>query len=187
MWITFAISAVALLAFGLTLLTAYLLVLTVAAFFARRSGPPVVEPTRRFAILVPAHDEEALIGRLLSSLNQLEYPRDLFDVCVVADNCRDSTATRAAASGARVYERFDLEQQSKGFALRWLLEQLRAEGQTYDAFVVLDADSVVPSNFLRAMNSRLAAGSQVIQAYYSVYNAGQSTVASLRFAATSQI
>src|SRR5258708_253284 len=131
------------------------MVLTAAAVFARKHGPAHGPARRRFAVLVPAHNEQALIGRLLTSLQQLDYPVDLFEVCVVADNCIDATAALARAQGARVYERFEQLQRGKGFALRWLLEQLRDEKNDYEAFVVLDADSVVQPNFLRCMDARL--------------------------------
>jgi len=86
-----------------------------------------------------------------------------------------------------VYERFSETDRAKGFALRWLLEQLGSDGRTYDAFVVLDADTVVQPNLLRSFDARLAAGSQVIQAYYTVLNAQASAVAGLRFAALSAL
>jgi cellulose synthase/poly-beta-1,6-N-acetylglucosamine synthase-like glycosyltransferase len=173
----------------LSLLTLYLLVLTAAAIVAHRprTRPPAATVVRRFAVLVPAHNEEALLGRLLASLSEQDYPADRFDVCVVADNCVDSTAAIARSMGAQVYERTDPTQKAKGFALRWLLQTLRERGRTYDAYVVFDADSVAAPDFLRAMNARLERGSQVIQAYYSVQNAGQSAVAGLRFAALAAI
>jgi cellulose synthase/poly-beta-1,6-N-acetylglucosamine synthase-like glycosyltransferase len=187
MLLSVAFGLVALVATGLALLTAYLIVLTVAALFARKRGPASGGAVRRFAILVPAHDEEALIGRLLTSLQQQDYPPDRFDVCVVADNCHDATADLARSMGARVYERVDADEQAKGFALRWLIAQLREEGRSFDAFVVFDADSVVDSNFLRTMDARLDAGSQVVQAYYSVRNGHQSAVAGLRYAALAAV
>jgi cellulose synthase/poly-beta-1,6-N-acetylglucosamine synthase-like glycosyltransferase len=168
-------------------LVAYLLFLTVAALVARVPPVPVTGGRKRFAVLVPAHNEEAVIGRLLASLSRLDYPRELFDVCVVADNCHDSTASIANALGARVYERFDTTEQAKGFALRWLLQQLEHEDRSYDAFVVVDADSVLAPNFLRCMEARLDAGARVVQAYYSVLNADHSAVAGLRYAALAAV
>jgi cellulose synthase/poly-beta-1,6-N-acetylglucosamine synthase-like glycosyltransferase len=170
----------------LSMIGAYLLVLTMAAAWGRLPVPPPATRQRRVAILVPAHNEEALIGRLVDNLQQLDYPREQFAICVVADNCSDATASIAAAHGAQVYERTDPSQQAKGYALRWLLEQMRAreqDGHRFDAFVVLDADSVVDANLLHWMNRYLEAGSQVLQAYYTVLNAGESPVAMLRFAA----
>src|SRR5258708_25654450 len=121
---TLAWLILAVIAAGLALLTAYLVVLTVAALFADKSGPISAPGRRRFAILVPAHNEEALIGRLLVSIAELEYPSEQYDVCVVADNCTDATASLARAAGARVYERRDDKEKAQGFALRWLLQQL---------------------------------------------------------------
>src|SRR5579859_5321828 len=134
-------AVIAVILAALALLTLYLIVLTVAAMFARRHGPAAGAAQRRFAILVPAHNEQALIGRLLSSLSQIDYPRDRFDVCVVADNCTDATAAIAERNGARVFERFDEQHKAKGFALRWLLQRLKDNGEAYDAFIVLDADT----------------------------------------------
>ncbi|MBI4494499.1 MAG: glycosyltransferase [Chloroflexi bacterium] len=172
-----------LLGAGLALVAGYLVVLTLAALLGRTAGPPAGPGARRFALLIPAHDEEALLGRLLASLRQLDYSRGRFQVYVVADNCTDRTASVARSLGARVYERFDRSAQGKGFALHWLLERLRADAPGYDAFVVLDADSVVAPNFLQRMDARLEAGSQVIQVHYSVLNAGASPLATLRYAA----
>jgi len=180
-------AVMAILTAALSFLTVYLLVLTIAAIFARTSGPAAGCAQRRFAILIPAHNEEALIGRLLASVKQLHYPAERYDVCVVADNCDDSTADIARSMGAAVWERTDTRDRAKGFALRWLLEQLRCEGKQYDAFVVLDADSTIAANFLTCMNARLEHGSQVVQAYYSVTNATDSAVTGLRYAALAAI
>jgi 1,2-diacylglycerol 3-beta-glucosyltransferase len=169
------------------LLVLYLLALTLAAIVTRPHGLPRAPENRRFAILVPAHNEEAVLGRLLTSLNALDYPPEAFEVCVVADNCDDGTAAIARSFGVRVYERFDTTAKAKGFALRWLLQQLDDEGRVYDAFIIVDADSVLAPNFLEAMNARLASGSHAIQAYYSVLNAAESSVAGLRYAALAAV
>jgi cellulose synthase/poly-beta-1,6-N-acetylglucosamine synthase-like glycosyltransferase len=182
--LAFAASVVASM---LAFMTVYLLVLSLAAFFGRATQPPRGPGGRRFAVLIPAHNEEQLIGRLLRSLHMLDYAPHLFDVCVVADNCTDRTAEVARALGARVYERFDDTLRAKGFALQWLLKRLRDEGSTADAFVVLDADSVVEANLLRAFDAHLESGGLVIQAHYSVLNASDSAVAGLRYAALAAV
>ena len=164
---------------GVALGSAYIVALTVLAMLARKSTPPAGPMRRRFAVLVPAHNEELVIGRLLRSLSKVDYPS--FDVCVVADNCDDRTAEIAREHGALVYERTSDADRAKGFALKWLLAQLG--DRAYDAFVVLDADTVVEPNLLRAFDARLEHGSSAIQAYYTVLNASASPVAGLRFAA----
>jgi cellulose synthase/poly-beta-1,6-N-acetylglucosamine synthase-like glycosyltransferase len=173
---------VALWAIGLPLaaMSGYLLLLSAAAALApRRSGGPGRAPARRFAILVPAHNEELLLPDLLASLGGLDYPADRYRVYVVADNCSDATAALARAQGARVFERSDQTLLGKGHALRWLLERVWAEGD-YDAVVVLDADTVVSANFLRVMDGRLGRGERAIQAYYTVRDAAGSRGAGLR-------
>jgi cellulose synthase/poly-beta-1,6-N-acetylglucosamine synthase-like glycosyltransferase len=171
-----AISGFAVFALGL-----YLAVLTLAAIRNPRV-PPATAPRRRFAVLVPAHDEETVIGRLLSSLDGQNYPRQRFDVFVVADNCTDATARVARRAGAIVHERRDTSRRAKGHALRWLLERVRAYDH-YDAYVFFDADSVVSPGFLSSMDARLEAGSKVIQAHYRVLNAAASPVSAMREAA----
>src|SRR5262245_11617787 len=124
----------------LAVMVAYLDILSLAAVLWQRAPRPV-DPRFRFAVLIPAHNEELLLPRLLRSLAALQYPPDLFDVHVVADNCSDHTAAVAANAGATVHERLSDEMaRGKGFALRWLLERLRCQKPGYDAYVVLDAD-----------------------------------------------
>ncbi len=164
------------------LMILYLDLLTVAALRWRRAPAPVA-PSRRFAILVPAHDEELLLPRLLESLAALAYPCDRYEVCVVADNCTDRTAALARVASGRVYERHDDQLRGKGYALRWLLEQLRADGCAYDAYVVIDADTVVSPNLLDAMAAYLERGDQVVQCYYGVRNRDAAWSATLRYAA----
>jgi cellulose synthase/poly-beta-1,6-N-acetylglucosamine synthase-like glycosyltransferase len=154
---------------GLALIIDYLLLLTAAALFAKRQTPPRAgNPSQRFVIMVPAHNEERLLPQLLESLGQLDYPHDLYAVHVVADNCSDRTAELGRAGGAVIHERFNTDLRGKGYALEWLLQQIWERGDPHDAVVILDADSVVSPNFLRVMDARMARGERVIQAYYAV-------------------
>lgn len=166
---------------GLAATVSYLLLLTAAAPFAKRETPARNGgPTSRFAIMVPAHNEERLLPQLLLNLRQLDYPRELYAVHVVADNCTDRTAELGRQGGAVVHERFNSELRGKGHALEWLLQQIWAGQETYDAIAVLDADSVVSPNFLRVMDARLARGERVIQGYYAVRQPEGSQSAGIR-------
>jgi cellulose synthase/poly-beta-1,6-N-acetylglucosamine synthase-like glycosyltransferase len=112
----------------------------------------------------------------------------LVAVHVVADNCTDDTAEQGRKWGATVHERRNLEQIGKGFALQWLGERLaaaEAEGALapVDAFLLLDADSIVSANFLRVMDARLARGEEAIQAYYTVRDPEASRSAGIRYIA----
>jgi 1,2-diacylglycerol 3-beta-glucosyltransferase len=184
----------------LALPVGYLLLLTGAAtahtvLQRRRSGKPIHKgaafgatgPSTRFLILVPAHNEEALLPATLDSIFGVEYPRELYSVHVVADNCNDRTAEIARTRGAHAHERRDLQARGKGHALSWLLERVWASGEPHDALVILDADSVVTPNFLSAMAERLERGERVIQAYYAVRDPQRSWGAGLRYAALTAV
>lgn len=138
----------------------------------------------RFAIFIPAHNEVPVLGTLLTSLLTLDYPAEAYTIYVIADNCTDATAELARANpGVRVYERFDQEKRGKGFALSWMWEHLAAEQIYYDAYIVLDADSVVEPTFLLAMNRGLAQGAQALQAHNTVLNVADSPSTALRWLA----
>jgi hypothetical protein len=167
--------------------TAYLGLLT---FTSRRElrrravRPPSREtPAHRVAILVPAHNEEQLIGSTLHSLAALDYPADRFSVHVVADNCTDRTVERARAAGADVHERRDLDDPGKGPALQWLMTRLWSRGDQPDAVMFLDADTTIDRGFLRAVDRHLAAGADVVQGHYSVRGADDAPTVAFRAAA----
>jgi len=168
----------------LTALSGYLALITVAG--TRRGAVTRQKPTHkeyRFAILVPAHNEELTIDRALRSFRELEYPPDRFDVHVVADNCTDDTAGVVRRSGFNVHERFDPVAPGKGPALNWLFEQLQDSGCDADIIVIVDADTTLDPGFLLAMAQVFGRGTRAAQGYYSVRDAESNTAAALRFAA----
>src|SRR5438874_1515400 len=122
-------------------------------------------PATRFAILIPAHEEELVIGRLLVSINDLDYPRELFEVHVITDHCSDQTGTIAGSLGATVHERNDPNPRGKSRSLNWLVQRLLAceDDDSIDAFIILDADSTVSPNFLRTMDLHVRSGKPLIQ------------------------
>jgi 1,2-diacylglycerol 3-beta-glucosyltransferase len=165
----------ALLALPILVAAAYLLVLALAA---REPAPPPDErgsapPRLRFDIVVPAHDEEAGIEGTLRSLFSLDYPRDLVRIFVVADNCGDATAARAEAAGALVLVRDDPTRRGKGYALAHAFAKI-IEDAIADVVVVVDADTEVSENLLRAFARRFEAGAPAAQASYGVRNPASS-------------
>jgi len=139
--------------------------------------PPKIprrEPTKRFLILCPAHNEEAVIGYLVDNLiNGMVYPRDLYTVCVIADNCTDNTAAIARNMGATVLENTTPPGGDKGkpFAIKAALDVLGDRlTEYYDAIAVFDADNLVDANYLQRMNNHLMCGERVIQCYLDSKN-----------------
>jgi len=146
----------------------YLGLLTVLS--AEPDAPaPRPHPTTRFCVVVPAHDEQDGIAATVESLLAVDYPRELFEILVVADNCSDATAERARQAGAKVLERVDATKRGKGYALERAFAEILEAAQT-DAVVVVDADTTVSKNLLRAFDARLATGQTALQAEYGVRN-----------------
>lgn len=148
--------------------------LGVATLLSREPEPPSDGTGQsRFDVIVPAHDEAGTITRCLASLRQLNWPRECFRVIVIADNCEDATAAIALEQGARVLERRDDCRRGKGYALQ-LAFQTSLQEEWADAMVVVDADSQVSGNLLRAFGARIESGAHAMQAHYGVLNAATS-------------
>jgi cellulose synthase/poly-beta-1,6-N-acetylglucosamine synthase-like glycosyltransferase len=141
----------------------YLLLLTLLASLAAKRTAFDTRAIRRFAVVIPAHNEAQGISETIRSIVQVEYPHDRFDAIVIADNCTDETASSAGRAGAGVLERNEPALRGKGHALRWGFDRLFAGEKAYDAFIVVDADSIVSANYLAVMNWYLEHGSRVVQ------------------------
>lgn len=152
----------------------YLFLAAVQLLWGERRRSTATNATHTFAILIPAHDEEAALPTTLATCAALDYPADRFMVYVVADNCTDRTAEVAAAAGAVVLERHDDEQRGKGPALAWALERVLPARP--DAVVVLDADCRLDPHALREFDERLSAGDAVLQASYVAANPEESGI-----------
>jgi cellulose synthase/poly-beta-1,6-N-acetylglucosamine synthase-like glycosyltransferase len=147
----------------------YQIFLAVAYFVkADKSADPTRNHRYKYLLLVPAHNEETLIGRLLESIRNIDYDKDDFKVAVVVDNCIDSTADIASEHNARVLVRKDDSRRGKGFAIAWALRQINLD--EFDAIVVIDADNIVDSLFFHGLNKIVAKGSNAIQCYNALAN-----------------
>lgn len=153
----------------LLVMSAYLLVVTAASFFPRL--PRVAGARLSIAVIIPAHNEAACIASTLESVLECDYPGELFEVWVIADNCDDDTATLARAAGVRVAERTDPTNRGKGQALDWFIRNHAAELAGRDALVFVDADSSVHPGFLSGIAASLAhPKGQAVQARNQVGN-----------------
>jgi Glycosyltransferase like family 2 len=173
--------------------TGYLLVLLAGARHAARKSLPAAmdaEAHTRFAVLVPAHNEERIIDATLAALAACDYPADLCHVIVIADNCTDRTAVLARQAGVEVWERCHATKLGKGHALTWGMERLCASperfdavAEGFDAVVVLDADCLVSPNMFAAIDVAMRSGAHAVQVDYVVDNPTDSHASALRFAA----
>lgn len=154
----------------------YQLIISACALIQFKEKPLIKNKKHKFMMILPAHNESSVIGALIESLQSLDYPKELYDIYVIADNCTDNTAQIAKDLGAIVYERFDEKKKTKGFAMQWFLNQKIKENADYDAFCVFDADNVVDKNFLNAMNKKLCQGEEIVQGYRDIKNPADSWI-----------
>ena len=132
----------------------------------------------KFAMIVAAHNEEVVIARLLESMQNQNYPKELYDIFVIADNCTDKTAEIAKKyEGITVCERFNDKEVGKGYALEWMFSKLFEMDKKYDAVSVFDADNIVHKDFLQEINSKMQEGYEVVQGYIDSKNPDDSWIA----------
>ena len=138
--------------------------------------PPSTDssPKRPLRVVIPAYDEERVVGALVEDLRCQNYPSEAYTVWVLADRCEDDTAGVAVRAGARVVER-SCGPDGKGELLRWhLAEHPLAPNE---ALVVLDADNRVDGDLLSRLAGALAEGAEVVQASVLPSNLGASPIA----------
>ncbi|WP_165246715.1 glycosyltransferase family 2 protein [Adlercreutzia sp. ZJ141] len=137
--------------------------------------PPEITARRnhKYAVIVAARNERAVIGDLMRSIRAQNYPQELIDIFVVADNCTDDTAQVAQAAGAtKVFTRKNAEKVGKGYALEYGIDRIRSEHAEagYEAYFVFDADNVLDENYFREMNKTFDGGAKASTSYRNSKN-----------------
>ena len=146
-------------------------IVTLFGLLPRRRRRPLEDRQYRFAVVICARNEEAVIGHLIESLKAQRYPKESYRVFVIADNCTDNTAGAAEKGGATVFERFNPEKRGKGYAMRWGLQKIQElYPDAFDAVCVFDADNLAEENFLAEMNKALCSGAEVATGYLEPKN-----------------
>ncbi len=153
-----------------TLFWLYQILISLCSLIKFKDKELLVNKNHKFMAIIPAHNEESVILNLIESLKKQNYDRELYDIYVIADNCTDNTAEISRKAGAIVYERFDIQNKTKGSALNWFLQQKIKENADYDAFFIFDADNIVDENFIKNMNKKLCQGEEVVQGYRDIKN-----------------
>lgn len=162
----------------ITIFWLYQILVSICSLIKLKDKPMLINKKHKFMAIIPAHNEENVVLDLIDSLKKQNYPKELLDIYVIADNCTDNTAKIARDAGAIVYERFDETKKTKGYAMQWFLKQKVEDGSDYDAFCVFDADNIASPDFIENMNKKLCQGEQIVQGYRDIKNPTDSWVAS---------
>lgn len=174
LWLMITTRVVLFLSIPLCLYGVYFAAVALFGLRGRTRTAPVRPPQKRFAVVVAARNEAAVIGNLVDSLCAQDYPRELYEVIVAPNNCTDDTEAIAARHGARIF-RPQGTIRSKGEVLSQVVDKLILP-QRFDAMCVFDADNLVDGQFLRRMNDALLDGAKVAQGFRDSKNPKQNAV-----------
>jgi len=151
----------------------YFFLLSLGCLFKNRPFPPS-EHYFRFAILIPARNEECCISRSIAALLAQKYPSELIDIFVIPNNCNDRTAEVALKAGAQTLP-VSSSVCSKGDALREAFAYL-LRCHSHDAYCIFDADNEPNPMFLSEMNRALHSGARVAKSRILAKNPYESWV-----------
>lgn len=168
------------------LLTIHFAFFAIVGVFKRKTFPKTDEKLK-YGIIIPARNEEAVVGNLIESVYKNKYPQDKLHVFVIAHNCTDKTAQVARMAGATVYEYNNPNECTMGYAFRYLFKQIKQDWgiESYDGFFLFNADNVLEEDYFEKMNDAFVAcdrkcvitsfrnsknfGSNIMTAMYGIY------------------
>lgn len=141
-------------------------------YFNKTKKLPNTNKKNKFAILIAARNEEKVIGSLIDSLKNLNYPKDKYEIIVAPNNCSDKTKEVSIEHGARIFEVTN-PIKNKGDVLHQMFDYLLKE-EDHDAYVIFDADNIVDKEFLNEMNKQIEAGYSAAQGFRDSLNPNES-------------
>ena len=169
--------------FGIyTIMVAHFAVFFIVGLFTRKKFPET-KIKNRYGIIIPARNEGNVMESLIESINHTSYPKDKLQIFVIAHNCTDNTAEISRSLGATVYEYNNLNECTKGYALKYLFNKIEEDYKvsSFDGFVILDADNIVSENYFDKMNDAFEACGKknVITSFRNAKNFGYNLMSAL--------
>ena len=120
----------------------------------------------KIALFIPGYKEDEVIVSVAQKALQLDYPKDKYDVIVIADSFKPDTIAALKSLPIKVIE-VSFEKSTKARALNKAMSQLSSE---YEIALILDADNVLKKDFLNKINDSFNAGYQVVQGHRTAKN-----------------
>ncbi len=137
----------------LGLVMAHFAIFGIVGTFKRKTYPKT-DKINKYGLIIPARNEEAVVAGLIESIKKNNYPQDMLHIFVIAHNCTDKTAEIARSHGVTVYEYNNPEENTMGYAFRYLFSCIERDfgTQNYDGFFLFNADNLLDINYISKMN-----------------------------------
>lgn len=163
-------------------MTVHFVFFSIVGLFTKKKFPKA-KVQHKYGIIIPARNEEAVVGNLIKSVYKNNYPQDKLQVFVIAHNCTDKTAQIARDLGATVYEYNNPNECTMGYAFRYLFDQIKKDYgvQNYDGFFLFNADNILDANYFEKMNDAFDAteGKSVITSFRNSKNFGTNMISGM--------
>ena len=161
---------------------AHFIIFAIIGIFAKKKYPKA-KVQHKYGLIIPARNEEKVVGNLIKSIQKSDYPQDKLHIFVIAHNCTDRTAEICRELGATVYEYNNPNECTMGYAFRYLFERIEEDygRANYDGFFLFNADNIVSKNYFEKMNDAFDScnGECVITSFRNSKNFGSNWISGL--------
>jgi cellulose synthase/poly-beta-1,6-N-acetylglucosamine synthase-like glycosyltransferase len=151
----------------LTIQVAYLLFFSIAGKIGKKKVFEKAQKLRKIRIFVPGYKEDAVIIATAKNILEQDYPKELFEVIIIADSFSDTTLKTLKSLPIQVVE-VSFEKSTKGKALQKAVEATAQKSA--DIILILDADNHISSGFLYAVNNAFGQGYLAVQGHRTAKN-----------------
>ncbi|MBC8111789.1 MAG: glycosyltransferase, partial [Verrucomicrobia bacterium] len=145
---------------------AYFLFFAVAGAVSRPKKYTRTEQLGKFLILIPAYKEDGIIINTATQVLNHDYPKDKFEVAVIADKLQPATLAKLSTMPLKVVE-VKFETSTKARSLNVALAELPGN---YDYVLILDADNIIEKGCLHSFNHALQSGFKAVQGHRTAKN-----------------
>ena len=139
-WILYAY-----LAFG----TVYIFIFSMAGHWHRKKELPQNSVFQRIAVLIPGYKEDQVILEAAREALLQDYPREKFEVIIIADSFQPATMEQLQTLPVKVIP-VSFDKSTKAKALNKAMEIIPDD--QFDIALVLDADNIMAKDFLNRIN-----------------------------------
>jgi cellulose synthase/poly-beta-1,6-N-acetylglucosamine synthase-like glycosyltransferase len=139
----------------------YIFVFAFAGIFSKKKKFAIPEKNRKFAVFIPGYKEDAVIYDVAQDALNQNYPKDKYDVIVIADSFQTKTIERLKTLNIKVIEvLFEVSTKSKA-----LNKAMSVLDDNFDVALILDADNMMKEDFISQINIAFENGFTVVQGH----------------------